>query len=159
MWWSINNGCCNESINLVFACHPMFYKVQGSTNIKICAQFVEVGNIYKNGSHLPFSSPPMSTKSTFATWSLSSWKEKWTGGWKTLPGYIYKRKSQGPPSPDCKEEIWKYCKQFKKKIFWKSKSFWWDNRFATGGPPTALFVSEIWPSVFFVTGRRRNWVF
>ena len=113
----------------------------------------------KNGSHLPFSSPPMSTKSTFATWSLSSWKEKWTGGWKTLPGYIYKRKSQGPPSPDCKEEIWKYCKQFKKKIFWKSKSFWWDSRFATGGPPTALFVSEIWPSVFFVTGRRRNWVF
>ena len=28
--------------NLVFDCHPMFYKVQGSTNIKICAQFVEV---------------------------------------------------------------------------------------------------------------------
>ena len=32
--------------NLFFDCHPMFYKVQGSTNIKICAQFVELENIY-----------------------------------------------------------------------------------------------------------------
>ena len=34
--------------NLVFDCHPMLYKVQGSTNIKICAQFVEVEDMNKN---------------------------------------------------------------------------------------------------------------
>ena len=28
----------------------------------------------RNCHHLPFSSPPIRTKSTFATWSLSSWK-------------------------------------------------------------------------------------
>ena len=79
-----------------FDCHPIHkYKAQCCTEIQDMSRSVfelveakmffiikdchyhhhNIWNIWKDCHyHLPFSSPPIRTKRTFATWSLSSWK-------------------------------------------------------------------------------------
>ena len=51
----------------------------------------EYKNIWQDCNHLPFSSPPIRTKRTFATWSLSSWKEWCTYSYWTIMRAACKR--------------------------------------------------------------------